>query len=63
MFDNNYDEEREYAREIYWESKGLGNSSPDPDKVEYARDTQCPECKRWGSAKLVAIHLVKHHKK
>ena len=32
MFDNNYDEEREYAREIYWESKGLGNSNPDPDK-------------------------------
>jgi hypothetical protein len=54
---DNYEEEREYAREIYWESKGLGNSSPAP--VEYVRDTQCPKCKRWGSSNASAIHIPK----
>ncbi len=54
---DNYDEEREYAREIYWESKGLGKSSPEP--VVYVRDTQCPKCKRWGSANACAIHIPK----
>jgi hypothetical protein len=54
---DNYDEEREYVRELYWESKGLGKSSPEP--VEYVRDTQCPKCKRWGSANACAIHIPK----
>ena len=56
MYD--YEEEREYAREIYWESKGLGKSSPDVEKVEYVRDTQCSKCGRWGSSKAVASHNI-----
>jgi hypothetical protein len=27
-----YEADKEYAKEVYWESKGLGNSNPDPDK-------------------------------
>lgn len=55
----NYEEEREYAREIYWESKGLGYSNPTSEKVEYIRDTKCPKCNRFGSAEAVAKHLPK----
>ncbi len=58
MYDD-YEEEREYAREIYWESKGLGKSSPaDVEKVEYVRDTQCSKCHRWGSSEAVARHNI-----
>jgi len=53
---DNYDEEREYAREIFWESKGLGYTNPAPVKPVYVRDTQCSKCGRYGSAKAVASH-------
>jgi hypothetical protein len=60
---DNYDDDREYAKEVYWDSKGMGYLNPAPAPVEYVRDTQCPECKRWGSANAVALHLVKYHNK
>jgi len=53
---DDYEYEREYVRELYWESKGLGKSNPDPVKIEYVRDTQCSKCNRWGSAQAVASH-------
>jgi hypothetical protein len=56
---DNYDEEREYAREIFWESKGLGYTNPAPVKPVYVRDTECSICQRWGSAQAVAIHATK----
>lgn len=60
---DDYNDDAEYAKEVYWDSKGMGYLNPAPVKPVYVRDTQCPICKRWGSAKLVAIHLVKHHNK
>lgn len=56
-----YDEEREYVREIYWESKGLGKSTAAPvqEKVEFVMEAQCSKCHRWGSAEAVARHNEK----
>jgi len=53
--------DKQDAKAIYWESKGLGYSNPDFVKPEYVRDTECPICKRWGSAKAVESHLAKFH--
>jgi hypothetical protein len=61
MFDDNYDDDAQYAKEVYWDSKGMGYLSPATTAPVYVRDTQCPKCKRWGSAKAVEIHLAKHH--
>ena len=55
----NYDEDARYAKEVYWESKGLGYTNPAPAKTVYVRDTQCSKCQRWGSSKEVAIHQPK----
>jgi hypothetical protein len=61
MNDNyDYEEEREYVRELYWESKGLGKTYPEQPKTEYIRDTQCAKCRRWGSAEAVAKHNEKY---
>jgi hypothetical protein len=57
---DNYDDDARYAKEVYWDSKGMGYLDPAPVKPVYVRDTQCPRCKRWASAKEVAYHIVKH---
>lgn len=55
-----YDEEREYVREIYWESKGLGKSTTaEEKKVEFVMEAQCSKCHRWGSVESVARHNEK----
>ena len=56
---DNYDDDKEYAKEVYWDSKGMGYLNPAPAPVVYVRDTQCSKCKRWGSAKAVAYHETK----
>jgi hypothetical protein len=53
---DNYEEEIAYAKEIFWDSKGMGYLNPAPVKPVYVRDTQCSKCGRWGSAKAVASH-------
>jgi len=53
---DNYEEEIAYAKEIFWDSKGLGYTNPAPVKPVYVRDTQCSKCGRYGSAKAVASH-------
>ena len=57
-----YEDDKEYAREIYWEAKGLGNASPSTatPKKEYIRDTQCAKCGRWATAEDVARHNINH---
>jgi len=56
---DDYDDDAQYAKEVYWDSKGMGYLNPAPAPVVYVRDTQCPTCKRWGSAKAVSIHEPK----
>lgn len=56
---DDYDDDARYAKEVYWDSKGMGYSDPASVKPVYVRDTQCPICKRWGSANAVAIHSPK----
>ena len=56
---DDYESDKEYAKEVYWDSKGMGYLTPAPAPVEYVRDTQCLKCKRWGSANAVAIHSPK----
>lgn len=29
---DDYEADKEYAKEVYWESKGLGNANPSTDK-------------------------------
>jgi hypothetical protein len=55
-----YEDDARYAKEIFWESKGLGYTNPEPVKVAYVRDTQCSKCNRWGSANAVASHNEKY---
>ena len=56
---DNYESDKEYAKEVYWDSKGMGYLTPAPAPVVYVRDTQCPKCQRWGSANASAIHIPK----
>ena len=56
---DNYEDDRDYAKEVYWDSKGMGYLNPAPAPVVYVRDTQCSKCQRWGSAKAVAYHETK----
>lgn len=59
-YDDNYKADAEYAKEVYWDSKGMGYLSNTPAvKPVYVRDTQCLKCKRWGSANAVAYHSPK----
>lgn len=56
-----YQDDADYAKEIYWESKGLGNASPSTaTPKEYIRDSECPRCGREGSAEATARHIVNH---
>jgi hypothetical protein len=55
----NYDEDARYAKEVYWDSKGMGYLTPAPAPVVYVRDTECPVCGRVGSARDASVHVPK----
>jgi hypothetical protein len=61
MYD--YEDEKEYVREIYWESKGLGKadnftSTTTPNNKPGAGN-QCPKCGRVSSVVMIEMHLPK----
>ena len=61
MFD--YEEEREYVRELYWESKGMGRTPSIATSLtdsEYIPAVACTKCNRIGTAKAVALHQERY---
>jgi hypothetical protein len=57
-----YQDDADYAKEIYWEAKGLGNASPStatPNRTP-APQIECERCHRRGSAEQVASHNIKY---
>lgn len=56
-----YEEEKEYVRELYWESKGLGKSNPPARTpiVLTGEEIACPKCNRVRDRALIEQHLPK----
>lgn len=59
MYD--YEDEKEYVRELYWESKGLGGHDRPAVKpiVLTGKEIACPKCGRERDEAIIAQHLPK----
>lgn len=55
-----YQDEREYVREIYWESKGLGRSGATVEPIPEPVMADCPKCNRTGEIRQVARHFLRY---
>jgi len=55
---SNYEDDKEYAREIYWESKGMGKTRPVETPITLAGvEMACPFCGRVKDKALVERHM------
>jgi hypothetical protein len=50
----------EYVRELYWESKGLGYSNPEPVAKPVFPKFPCWKCGRYGTKSALKIHNEKY---
>lgn len=56
-----YQDDADYAKEIYWEAKGMGYGTPSTETPKQElKDTQCAKCQRWGTSTQVASHNLNH---
>jgi hypothetical protein len=55
---DNYDADAEYAKEVYWESKGMGNASPSntPIAKPVSPKFPCWRCGRYGTSEALKLH-------
>lgn len=57
-----YEEEKEYVRELYWEAKGMGRSYPISEPIVLAgEEIACPKCNRVKDRAIVERHLPQCH--
>jgi hypothetical protein len=56
-----YEDEKEYVRELYWESKGLGgHDKPAVDSIVLTgKEIACPKCSRVRDEAIIERHLPK----
>ena len=57
---DDYEEDARYAREIYWESKGLGYSTPEKPKPANETRYLCIKCGRYGTRVALELHWEKY---
>lgn len=59
---NDYEEEREYVRELYWEAKGMGNAtlSNEPIAKPVFPKYPCEKCGRYGTKAMLKYHNEKY---
>jgi hypothetical protein len=52
----NYDDEIAYAKEIFWDSKGMGYTNPAPVAKPVSPKFPCWKCGRYGTSEALKLH-------